>query len=65
MQDLVALTATNATRAGLRSASNLLYQKSSVRTKFGEPFHVKFGEGALATLNMLRGIHHLLSVDYH
>ena len=36
MRDLVSMTATTATRSGLRSASGLLYRKPRIRTKFGE-----------------------------
>jgi len=36
MRDLVSMTATTATRTGLRSASGLSYCKPRIRTKFGE-----------------------------
>jgi hypothetical protein len=36
MRDLVTMTATSATRTGLRSASSLTYRKPRVQTKFGE-----------------------------
>jgi len=36
MRDLVLMTATTATRTGLRSASVLSYWKPRIRTKFGE-----------------------------
>jgi len=36
MRDLVSMTATTATRTGLRSASGLSYWKPRIRTKFGE-----------------------------
>jgi hypothetical protein len=36
MRDLVSMTATTATRSGLRSATGLLYRKPRIRTKFGE-----------------------------
>ena len=36
LQELVSMTATTATRTGLRSAGGLSFVKSRVRTKFGE-----------------------------
>ena len=50
MRDLVSMTATSATRTGLRSASGLSYQRPRVRTKFGERAFSSSGPSAWNSL---------------
>jgi len=50
MRDLVSMTATTATRTGLRSASSLSHWKPRIRTQFGERAFSYFGP---ATWNSL------------